>query len=191
MERDPDRGARGVEQVGDLGIAISLEVAQGEDLGGPWRERRDGVSQLAAQLAALEVRIGSGERIGLERDFRLSLGVALQRHLHRAFARPQQVEPGVHRRAVQVARRRRRQVRRLVAAQEAQEDRLEHVLGIARVAGQPVGDAEDPPGVLPEQSGQNLGFRGRRWGHFGCENLLHGLSCRSSSSDMTAGRTAD
>jgi hypothetical protein len=139
VHNDGDLDLRDLEHAGDLGVFVTLEEAQGEDLGGAraqFRERAsDGFAGIA--IAASVNRIG---RRLLERD---TTGV-----LTGADYVDGSVDGGPAKIAFRIVDRK----RRAIAAEQTQEDRLHDIFGIGGVTGDTVGRPEDESIALFEDA---------------------------------------
>jgi hypothetical protein len=118
---------RHAEHACDLGVRMALEESQREDFRRPWSQGGEGAPETVAQFPLIS---GRGGRI-------------VQGHDRRFLARAHQVERSVNGGAAEIAFGIIERLRRAVAAQQAQENRLEHVFGVGGVAGDAVRRTED------------------------------------------------
>ena len=142
VDAGPHGAELGADDVGDLLIAEALDVTQHDGRAEVRRQRREGTLDVVVEGRVGVRRVGShrgagqpggalvGERI--EADPLLAAGLVEEE------VRGDAVQP-----ALEGAGRVRRQ-----RAEHADEDLLREVLGVVGVAGQPVGEAVDPGGVL-------------------------------------------
>jgi len=147
--------ARDAQEARDVVVGVSLEIAEGEDLGVPRIESREGAPELRADLRALMHPLRAvGGVLGQEPLDRVeSDGV-------RPLARTKHVEGRIDGRAIEVAPEVLGGQAGFLPAREAQKDRLEDVLGILRAPGDPVGCPEDPGLVLDVELLETEGLLG-------------------------------
>lgn len=133
MKLDGDKDLRDAQRFRYLLVCKICEVTQCENFGGIRSELREGTAQGIAQLS----------RGLLNSD----CGRLAQRDAVFGLARPDDVDGGVYRGAPKVAFFTLENGRGRVAAQKAQEDGLQDILGIGGVAGHAVGGPEDQAAV--------------------------------------------
>ena len=124
---------------GDLRIREVFEIAKREDFS---RAGIEGCKRAAQAIAHFGGRVRPVAQRFAQRDGR------------RRAAAPQQIERCIHCRAPKVAflldwRRGGR-----IAAQQAQEDRLQNIFGVGGISGDPVCRPEDQPVILLEDSAE-------------------------------------
>jgi hypothetical protein len=127
-DRNCDQHLRDAEHAGDLGIAKSLDEAEGEYFSRALRERADGSRECLAQVCGFRV----GAIAGNVDQLQCRIGLA----------RADYIQGRVDCGAAQVALFVIHHVG-LRAAQQAQENGLQDVFGVGRVAGEAIRGTED------------------------------------------------
>ena len=135
---------RHAEHARDLGVGMAFKEAEREDFRRPWTQGGERAPEAVPQLPLIA---WPGWRV-------------LKRHAGLFLPGAHDIEGGVDGRAAEIALGIGERLRRAVAPQEAEEDRLEHVFGVGGVACNTVRRPKDEPVAILEHPLDLAGDRG-------------------------------